>query len=534
MEAQKAPMHAVVDEVLDQLRGAWRFKKVAMLTAWCVALVLWTALFLIPTKYQATARVFVDTGTTLTKATQGIALSDNAENQIERVRDAILGIPELQRVANATNLMAGAITAQQRQNVIETMRQNLSIEGQLSSRDGSAALFTINYKDVNRDRAVQVVDKLLNTFVEGTLFDNHQGSQQALQFLQQQITEYGAKLTGIEQQLAAFKRRNIGLLPNEQGDYFARLQSDDRQLTQLKENLYVAERERDAIAAEMRSGQQFTAAPSTVPMGSAALDTEQQIQQDQQRLDQMLLKYTDRYPDVIALRATISALKVREQQQMKAAQKGDVGAASALGLAANPVFQRLQEQFNAQQVQIASIRQQIADREQSVAKLRSEVRSAPEVQAEFARLTRNYTVTKTQYNALLARLDSTRLSQQAASTGTVKFQVIDPPTAPFKPVSPHRPLLIIGVLILALGVGLGTGYLLNQLKPVFVSDRQLGVVTGLTVLGSVSMAGAQKRLSQRRRDLLIYSCATVGLVLLGVTVLVLNIHIAHWIGELRT
>ena len=532
---KKPPMHATVEELLDQLRGAWRFKWVALFVAWGVAIALWTVIFLIPNTYEAKARVFVDTGTTLSQATQGIGLADNVENQIERVRAAILGTPELEKVANKTNLMAGALTSAQQQLVIDKLRKSLDITGEFALGHGSAALFTITYKDPDRERAVQVVDKLLNTFVEGTLLDKNQGSQEAVQFLNQQISQYGQRLSETEQKLANFKKRNIGLLPSDQGDYFSRLQSDQQSLTTLQQSLFVAQREGAALARELHTGQQFTTAGQTsAPLSGAALDTEQQIQQDEQKLAQMLLQYTDKYPDVIALRETIKELKTREKTQMAAAQHGDVSAASALGLTANPVYQRLEEKYNAQQVTIASLEQQIADQRHRILRLKGQMRVAPQVQAQYADLMRNYTVTKKQYNALLARLDSTRLGQQAASTGTVKFQVIDPPMAQYTPVAPKRPRLIIVALFGALAAGIGVAYLLHLLQPVFVSTRQLGAVTGLTVLGAVSMAWADMRRAERHRSMVLYACGTVGLVLLGLAVLVMNAHISNLVGDLRT
>ena len=555
------PVHVVVQELLDQVRGAWRFRWVALAMAWCVALVLWFAIFMIPNKYEATAKVFVDTGTTLSEATRGIGLGDDVENQIERVRQAILGTPELERVANATNLMAGAVTAAQQQNVIDNLRRNLDIVGYLAPQRASAALFTISYKDPDRARAEQVVGKLLDSFVQGTLFTKNQGSRQAVTFLNRQIAAYGKKLNGIEQQLASFQRRNIGLLPNTQGShltvnqtgagaltvgmvqgqsgsYFGELQADLNALTRDRQRLYVAERTRAELAAELRAGQQFTVSAHGAPVasgaGAAALDSEQQIDQDEARLDAMLLKYTDQYPSVVALRRTIAELKAREKRQMQAARKGDVGAASALGLSANPVYQRLQEKYNAAQVGIAEIEQNIANTRQQVATLRAEINIAPEVQAEYTQLTRNYTVTRKQYDALLARLDSTRLGQQAASTGTVKFQIIDPPTAQFKPVAPKRVRLILLALFAALAAGIGTAYLLHLLRPVFVSTRQLGAVTGLTVLGAVSMAWADRHRAERKRGQVLYACAAAALVIMSAAVLALHAHIANLAGDLRS
>lgn len=522
----------------DQLRGIWRFKWVALITAWCVALVAWVVIFLIPNKYEATAQVFVDTGTTLSQATKGIGLSDDVNQQLQRVSAALLGTTQLRKVAIETNLMTGAVTAKQQQAVIDRLSQNINLIPYVNPKTPSAppTLFTITYDSSNRARSIQVVDQLLNDFVEGSLADKSHGSTQTEQFLTQQVAEYGQRLSSTEQQLADFKRRHIGLVPGQQGDAFTQLQSDNSQLIQLKGSLYVAERKQDALAEEMRSGQQFTAAgaPSAAggPVGGAALDTEQQIAFDQQKLDRMLLQYTDQYPDVIALKQTIKELKARQKKELAAAQKGDLGAASSLGLAANPVYQQLEEQYDAERIEVASIQQQIANLQQQIALIKSKIGAAPQVQAEYAQLTRNYEVTKLQYDRLLSRLDSTRLGQQAASTGLVDFQVIDPPSAKYKPISPNRPRLIIGAFFLALASGFGVAYLLHMLRPVFVSARQLGEVTGLTVLGTVSMAWAERMRIETRQSAVRYAFLAAGLMVVGVTVLLLEPYLSNVLGGL--
>jgi len=530
-------LFADVAVLQDQLRGMWRFRRAALVIAWCAALVFWTVVFLIPNKYEAHAKVFVDSGTTLSQATKGISLSDNVTDEIARMTAALLGTPQLRTVADETGLMAGALTGEQQQAVINQLRENITISAPKKKPGEAPKLFTITYLDPNRTRSIQVVNDLLNEFVEGSLSDKTAGSRQTEQFLRQQIAAYGQRLSATEQQLANFKKRNMGLLPSQQGDYFGRLQAANSALRRLQEGLYVAERKSAELAAEMKSGQQFTAAAPGSALsgaGAAALDTEGQIEQTRQQLNRLLLKYTNRYPSVIALRQTLAQLEARRRRELTQAKNGNVGAASALGLTANPVYQRLEEQYNNEQVEVASIEQEIIDRRQEIARLRREMSSAPQVQAEYARLTRNFDVTRKQYDALLARLDSTRLGQQAANTGLIKFQVIDPPSASFKPVSPKRALLIIGALIAALGVGVGVAYLLHLLRPVFVSARQLGAATGLTVLGAVSLAWADQHRQARRRSVVRYAISLAALVVLGAAVLVLHEEISHVIGGLRT
>jgi hypothetical protein len=146
----------------------------------------------------------------------------------------------------------------------------------------------------------------------------------------------------------------------------------------------------------------------------------------------------------------------------------------------------------------------------------------PQVEAEYARLNRDYDVTKARYTALVDRLEKSRLGEEASSSGSVRFDVIEPPNAGFKPVSPLRSILILAVLVLALAAGGGVAFLLHQLKPVFVSARNLSEQTGLQVLGSISMAWLDRQHEQRRKAYWRYSAAVVALFVVGAIVLLLS------------
>ena len=110
----------------------------------------------------------------------------------------------------------------------------------------------------------------------------------------------------------------------------------------------------------------------------------------------------------------------------------------------------------------------------------------PEVEAELARLTRDYGSNQTQYQQLLQRLDSARLTDEADRNEDLKIKVIEPPVLPVFPASPKRGLLVLAVLFGGLGAAGGIAWLLAQLRPVFSNLRELKKALNLPVLGSVS------------------------------------------------
>src|SRR5579862_9679280 len=307
----------VVHNALDQLRGAWRFNWIAIIVAWCVATVLWAGIFFIPDTYQASARVFVDTNTALSKVTRGISVDADVETQIQRIRQALLGGPQLQVVADETGLMAGVVEPRARQRALDNLHAAIEITGGITP---SAGVFTISYKNHSRDKSLQVVDRLLSAFVQGALGGKRQGSEQAQQFLVSQIAEYERRLQAAEERLAAFKKTNVGLMPGAEGDYFTRLQAQMDGLTKAQQTLAITLRRRDELQRQLQGELAFLTAPqprSQDPAAHPATDTASRIQQTQTKLDDLLLRYTDQHPDVISLRETLSELQQRQREEIE-------------------------------------------------------------------------------------------------------------------------------------------------------------------------------------------------------------------------
>ena len=248
-------MNAAFEFILEQIRGVWRFRWTAMLVAWIVCLVGWLVILMIPDTYSAWARVYVDTRTRLSQVTQGIAVESNIASSVESVREALLGAPQLEKVARlAIPAYAGATPEQQRA-IINGLRTRLTVEGNGDARQ-AADLYVISYTDHDAKNAHHVVDQLLHLFMSNTLGGSQLGSEQAQEFLTKQIADYDKKLQAAEARLADFKRQNAGLVPGATGgDYFSRLQADTDELNKNRLALTVAEQKRDELHRQLVSEQ---------------------------------------------------------------------------------------------------------------------------------------------------------------------------------------------------------------------------------------------------------------------------------------
>jgi len=79
-------MQEMFVRVLDDFRGAWRFRRYALLAAWVVCLACWIAVFMMPNVYRSSARVFVDTRTALDRYVKDLAIQQDVSAQINFVR----------------------------------------------------------------------------------------------------------------------------------------------------------------------------------------------------------------------------------------------------------------------------------------------------------------------------------------------------------------------------------------------------------------------------------------------------------------
>jgi polysaccharide chain length determinant protein (PEP-CTERM system associated) len=372
-----------------------------------------------------------------------------------------------------------------------------------------------------------VVKDLLNTFVEETLGGKRAGSEQAQKFLEAQIKDYEQRLSAAEDRLAAFKKANVGLMPNEQGSYFTQLQTEVDAAKKAETDLSIALSRRDELAKQLHGDEAISAAGTSGPgIGGRGTvggsDTLSRIQETQAKLDELLLKYTDRHPDVIATRATLQELKARRAAEIESLRRGDAGAVASSGAGNNPVYQAIELELNKQDVEIAALRRQLSQHQSTVADLRQRLNSATQVEAEYQQLNRDYDVNKTQYTALLESFQKARLGERADNAGSVRFEVVLPPTAPVAPVSPKRPALLAAIWLGSMAVAVGVAYLLNLFKPVIGSVRSVNELTSFPVLGVVGIAFPTQRSRELKRHIWRFSVATAALFVGLVVVLVLN------------
>ena len=337
-----------------------------------------------------------------------------------------------------------------------------------------------------------MVQAFLTIFVEGSFAGKKQDSEKAVQFIDEQIRGYEERLAAAENSLKEFKIKNIGMLPRAGADYGARLMSATEALNQAQLDLAEAEQARNAIRSRMSGDSKGGAMPV---MRDPALD--ERIAAVNKNLDSLRTQYTEQHPDIVANRRLLEQLMERRADAAKnAVPSSDPGASFS------PMLQQLTVQLSDAEARVASLRARVNEYSGRVARLRGQSELVPEVEAQLAQLNRDYEVNRQNYQRLVERRESAKLSGEVSSvTDMLTFRVIDPPIAPAVPTGPNRLQLFSLVFVGALAAGLAGALLLSQLRPTFLSQATLREATGLPVLGSVSMNWTSEQTVLRKRRL---------------------------------
>ncbi len=492
---------------LNYVRMVWRYRWVALVTGTTICLLGWAVVALLPNQYEVTAKVYLDTRTLLKPLLKGLAIdADAVKDSTLLMRRTLLVRPNLEQVARKTDMDLKAKTPEDFERLLTSLAKRISVKG--TARDN---IFVIGFRDSSAQLANKVVEAILNLFVERSLGESRKDTSKTKQFIERQIAEYEARLQAAENRLKEFKQRNIGLMPSEGKGYYQRLQDQIDQLKQAQLDLLEAQNRVAAIKGQL-AGERPTLKITPGP-GAGEADTGPQtpfdlrIQELESSLDQLLLRYTDKHPDVISSRRLLAELKAKRDAYLEelAAQAGDGdgGKAEAPSGPAyeNPAYKALTASLAEAKAEVAALQARVLEYKGRAEELKKRVDTIPQIEAELANLNRDYEINKKNYDELVKRREALKIGQEAGeTTDSVQFNVIEPPRVPLVPVSPNRPLLSAAVFVAGVGSGVGLALLLALLRPAIYTRDSIREFTDLPVLGVVSRLWTPRERLRRRLE----------------------------------
>lgn len=491
-------MHAIQVLIRKQLSAAWRHRWPAVLFTWLVCALGWGMTFMIPNQYESSARLYVDADAVLTPLLRGLAVDSASATQLDTLQRTLLSRPNLEKLISKTDLELSLRGPADRELLVQGLTNSIRITPQTRN------LFTISYRSESPQLAFDVVKTMLTTFVESKTGTNRTDLENAGKFFQEQIGQYERQLRDAERRRAEFRTKYIDLLPGDGGT--TRLEQAQSNVRGLQGQLIDAVAKRETLSKELAITPQLVA---TETDGGGVGGGGGRLREAERQLQELRLRYTDQHPDVIAMRNLVSGIRSGNAGADEPSGIGQNRASPRNRSVTNPVYEQLKLRLVEHESFLASLQRQTNDAIKERDRLDEIARGAPGLQAEFVNLNRDYDVLRKNYEDLLARRESMRISTAAeVDSDKVKIQVIDPPQIPQNPVAPKRLLLLSGVLVAGIAAGVGLALLLVQMDQSFHSVEELRDL-GFPVMGGVSMIGSVVPFAKRAVSVGAFSAAAL-------------------------
>lgn len=506
-----------MDELISLIsitaRGMWKHRWLGLLVAWVVTAIGTFVVLSVPDKYEATARIFVDTQSILKPLMSGLAVQPNVDQQVVMLSRTLISRPNVEKLIRMADLDLKSQSKSDQDALIDRLMKTLEIKN--VGRDN---IYVLSYRDSSPDKAKRVVQSLVSIFVESSLGDSRKDSNTAKKFIDAQIKTYMAKLEEAEARMKEFRVRNIELQTADGKDMAGQIGAVSSQLSQARLELREAENARDAAKRQLdaeKSQDADVTSRSLLQESAMSISTPEidaRIDAQKRNLDALLQRFTEQHPDVAGARRLIKELediKRKEVQELRKTAMANPAAASSNSL----VYQELNRLLATSEVQVASLRARVGEYEARFNRARELMKTAPQIEAEFAQLNRDYDINKKNYTDLVARRESAVMTGDLESAaGVADFRLIDPPRVSPNPVAPNRLLLMPLALLAALGAGLAVAFIASQLRAVFYDARSLRDAVGLPLLGVVTLVMDEGSVRQEKSDLKKFLGASGGLV----------------------
>jgi polysaccharide chain length determinant protein (PEP-CTERM system associated) len=488
-------MRFLPPQAMPLLQAVWRHKWLGVATAWLVCTVGWIGVALIPTKYESSARVYLNADPLLTPLLKGLAADTDPTRQLDFMQRTLLSRPNLEQLVRLTDLDIGIADAEEKEALFKRLVSDISVA------PITLNLLTLSYRDQDPTMAKNVVQSLLTIFAEKTAGSSRAEMDNAQRFLESEIASYRDQLRAAEKRRAELARQYPDIVSNRSPDSAAagddslsRLDQARIAVQRLKLELADAVTKRDALQKELATVPATISvdrAPQVVINGARLGPVDERLQEIRRNLDNLLLKYTENHPDVKAARQSIAQLQAEGGRSSAAGAKS----APTKGEIANTVYEQIKVKLVDAEAAVAAVQRHLDDAKADAERIEKVAQSAPGVLVQAQDLDRDYSVLKRNYQELVARREATQIAHSAdTKTEKIQFRIVDPPQVPILPATPNRPLFVSIVLLFGIGAGLAVPLALTQIDRSFATIGQLRNL-GMPILGSVSRLslGAARR-----------------------------------------
>jgi polysaccharide chain length determinant protein (PEP-CTERM system associated) len=485
-------MHQKQNEVTKYLKIIFRHRYLFVSVSLLVMTAITAYSYLMPEQYQSDSTVFIEKNI-INNLVKGIAMTPDLSDKIKVLKFALLSRDIVTKVLEDIDSDIFTKSKSERQHYITNLRERIMITVK------GEELFIVSLIDSDPKFAQEFINTLVSKYVEENVSAKREESYGANRFLVEQLDTFKAKLDQAETAIIDFRKKQGVYLSMDERTDLAEIKQFMREIEDIELQLQTLK------ARQGRLIQQLDSLDKTVDIFSEA-GGGGHIVQLERRLGDLLLRYTENYPEVVRLKAELEGLKNRA-----ATDPGDSTGTTRM-TSLNPLYQEVQQKMFEVETEISSFEAKKKNLKELVTQREKNLHEVPVNKKELAVLIQERDSHREIYQELLKRMGQSEVSKQMEiSDKTSTFRIVDPANYPEIPVSPNMVKMIFLAIFGGLGCGLGAVVLLDYFDT-SVNDPQQLEELGVEVLAMIpNIADGVADVQAGKRDRTLYVAGTLYL-----------------------
>ncbi len=491
--------------------------------------------YYLPKVYKATTLILVSRQKVPDRYVPS-TIEASLSERISSISMEILSRARLENIIKEFNLFANLQNKVSKEEIVEMMRKLIEIrpEGK-SDRQSDLPAFSISFEGEEPKTVMMVTNKLASLFIEENLKTRESLSEGTSEFISRELKAMEENLKKKEQEIRIYKEKFTGKLPNQLDMTMRVLDRLDDRLNSVAGNIRDKERRISILQIQIEQLKKPKSAPIQVESsGDNQLDKEikeieEAMQQPEKTPDDPLfnqyyalkkdltnaqLKYTDRHPDVIALKSRIAQLepkanerlqeleKQRQEkkeldktrrarlQELKTLRDKIIAANKGKGVVLDPetrkVISGLTDQYDELQWEIKKLRTDEKNLQNQMGVYQRKVEAVPQREEELSSLMRDYDLLKGGYQSLLSKQMEAKMAEKLEQRQQgEQFKILDPARLPEKPIRPKVEKIFLMGIVFGLFAGLGLTWFRETLDQSFHSEADLEAYLSLPILAVI-------------------------------------------------
>ena len=462
-------------DILDTLRQKWYWVSIPLFTF--LMLGAWVYVVL-PRAYEASTLILVQPQEIPSAYVQS-TVSSGIEERVRTLSQEVMSRSNLESIIKDLDLYHDLQVKNVPMDIIiEQMRKKIDVSTRGGLR-GQTSSFTISYRGRDPVVVAEVTNKLAAFFIESNLRLRARQAAQTTLFLEKQLEDLKRLLQEQEHKVEEYRNQYMGELPEQ-------LQSNISTITGLQVRLEALQVSlTDAMNRRLLLQRQLSQIESDQP-GATLSRRGQRLGELEAQLEELRTLYTGEHPAIRRLEEQIADLRRQPEE-------------TAVSIV-DPQVMELKNQLETIDIEIVALRSDMERIKERIEFYQARVENTPKREQEISALTRDYDITRQNYQRLLDRLyEAKRAESMEIRQQGEQFRVLDFARSPETPVSPDRNRIALIFLALGLGTGAGVIFLMEILDNSVKSIKQLENLTqDIVCISAIPLAPTQQDIRKGR------------------------------------